>query len=540
MKKYKSLVSVFAAFLLVMSFFAVFALRASAADVDLAHFADEYNNALSHGVAPETAVQEYISKSLDKYIVDYMNNPSYPYTEYQTQIKAFTDDFEQVASEAGFSGDVSDIIWEIQRSKGMETYAKAEAKKVYYNEEYKPKVTADPTNPGVTVTPVNEYAQGFEYYVIYYLGDERNPKRYDEIYCNNAQFVYDPFLGIYLLKCSYPNNIIHHNVNGRNEPYINYWLGNTVQKGTKLELIISTNIPFADETDFPVTPLETVTDFDPGTLSEEELNDLLDDFLKDFEFTNPDLSTVEGILRHIDSMLSSELAKEEPKLNLEELASALGCHCITAEELNAAILGAVISDNRDTEIIAVLCEIRDSLQSGTSVGELNGDGELPAAADYGAVTDAINQQTASLSSKIDAMILAINANTVGDAINSGGEAVRDLASEVLDGLDSDDQDGIVNIIESLVTYSGALLLQQQLNYIAVNLLNTGEPFDVTFSLPVFGVENMVILRAADFTEGGPFYEGVHIAQSFATIFLVVGWLKVMRPRVFTLMEVFSR
>ncbi|MDR0919455.1 MAG: hypothetical protein LBM93_09470, partial [Oscillospiraceae bacterium] len=189
MRTKKIILSSFFAFLFVMSFFVCYGFKVFAEEFTEEHFVDEYYQNISHGVPPQVFIQEYLAKVQDKYSGNYIMG-NWDYQRYREEIELISHDISGTAAELGFEGNVADIMWDIEYAEGFETYAKAEAKKKYYNETFVPKIKEDATKPGVMTVPTDSNAIGFSgfFKVNVYMGVNSSPynRSYRIFYVNDG------------------------------------------------------------------------------------------------------------------------------------------------------------------------------------------------------------------------------------------------------------------------------------------------------------------------------------------------------------------
>lgn len=117
----------------------------------------------------------------------------------------------------------------------------------------------------------------------------------------------------------------------------------------------------ADDTDVPTDDeFETVTDYDFSEVPERELEDLLKKILDEMEIKEPDLSTMEGLLRAIYARLGTLDSDND-----NELLSSV----------NSAILALVKSNNDNNEaLLNELLKFREELKNGTAGTDTNSHG----------------------------------------------------------------------------------------------------------------------------------------------------------------------
>lgn len=111
------------------------------------------------------------------------------------------------------------------------------------------------------------------------------------------------------------------------------------------------DVRYADGSDAPTDDDYTTQDtLDLTGLTDNELDELLNDILEELERQNPDLSTIEGLLEAIYYRLGSLDSDNDNAL---------------LSDINTAIL-ALANDGSNEEMIEILLEIRDGLKNGDS------------------------------------------------------------------------------------------------------------------------------------------------------------------------------
>jgi hypothetical protein len=281
----------------------------------------------------------------------------------------------------------------------------------------------------------------------------------------------------------------------------------------KKSLFISSNYPFTSANSeagiFPVTPPTYSPKLDITTMTPDEYEDLLEELDKQMQiYINiefPDLTSIKGLLENIRALLADAANKGITAEDLQKLAESLGCKCPTVEDLNAAILTLMGEDEKDlTDIINVLLDIKE------------GDKGLDDIYDQ---LKLINSET-----NVDNFLVAI------DPLDTEFvEKFPNVVDSILNLISGFRGVGEYSVINTLITTFQSILLFS--NY---------QPIDISFNLSFLGVEsNVVILRAADFVQGGRLYQGLQTAKQLVSIFLVVGWLMLMRKKYLLMFEIAS-
>ncbi|MDR0903791.1 MAG: hypothetical protein LBM59_04090 [Ruminococcus sp.] len=233
--------------------------------------------------------------------------------------------------------------------------------------------------------------------------------------------------------------------------------------------------------------------FAPETLTPDELIDLLEDAAKDYVIDHPDFTTPEGILINILLTLQKAQEKNLDNDTLQVLAEQLACKCPTAAEINAAILQIMGDDNRSlTDVVDVLLEVRD--------GVVNIDETL--------------QKLGNIS--------FADMETMSAELLPNAPSIADTLIAKLSELKG---------VEEFLTISSALRDFQEA------ITNPGgAPNDITINLEFLGADDVTIFKASDFKEGGKFSEGLTIAKSILSVFILGFWLNLMRKRFVYLFE----
>jgi hypothetical protein len=237
----------------------------------------------------------------------------------------------------------------------------------------------------------------------------------------------------------------------------------------------------------------TNNNFDPSLLTPEELIELLEDAAEDYVIEHPDYTTPEGLLLSILLLLQKAQDKGLDDDTLPTLADKLSCQCPTAAEINAAILKIMGKDEKTlTDVIDVLLEVRD--------GVVNIDETLKK---LGVISFA-DMETMSID-------FLPNAPSIAETL------IAKLSE--LKGVDE------------FLTISSALREFQD------TITNPGGvPHDISIDLEFIGAGDVSIFQASDFMEGGKFYDGLTIAKSILSVFILGFWLNLMRKKFVYLFE----
>jgi hypothetical protein len=280
----------------------------------------------------------------------------------------------------------------------------------------------------------------------------------------------------------------------------------------------------------------------------------------------PDYSSIESMLANILALLQAGKDKGITAADLQALADQLGCTCPTQEQITAAILTAMASDDDQmSEITDVLFDIREALQADAD----------EAVFDYTQLLEDIRNDIAN--NQVDLSGIEGNIDEVNELLNDILYELREddnnsffnpdysnQLNQILfelrklnsyyfwDELEESIDDGTTEFTEEFDDFSEDILdilsgLRGTAEFFVVH--NAIRAFhltilspvtyvsDITIDLSHLGAGVVTIFKYEDFMEGGQFYEGIRIAKAFVSIVLVYGWLVVMRKRLIIMVEV---
>jgi hypothetical protein len=315
--------------------------------------------------------------------------------------------------------------------------------------------------------------------------------------------------------------------NGYREPAF-HPNGSATREGIRVYIkdIESTNLPIIYPDDYTgevINPADfpTQTVFDPSLLTPEDLQDFLNELKLALMLEFPDYSSIESMLASILAILQTGKDKGLTAEDLQSLTDQLGCQCPSDEQIIAAILTAMASnDAHMDEVTEVLLDIREALNAEK---EENNDedvtGEELNSINY---TDKLNE--------ILAQLIILNGLTIAEIID---EETEEFAEEF-----SDFANDLIDLIGALRGTGEFLLISTQLTSLQTLVLAMplDHPQDITLDLSFIGAGQVVFLKATDFQENGMFFTVIQIAKSIVSLILVYFWLNSFRKKYLIMME----
>jgi hypothetical protein len=370
----------------------------------------------------------------------------------------------------------------------------------YVHNQFIPEYTAS-GSPGV----VNQYDNSIYNTYMYYIKTNNTTRYFNS---DNLKINYEDN------KITFRPNITKWLLNNKEQnPMTQGWLN--VDFSDIIETNILINYPVS-YTGKKVEPIETpsIPTFKPDTLTSEQLNDFLnalDAKLTPYIGLNyPDYSSIEGMLQSILAILQEGQNQGISAADLQSLADRLGCDCPTAEELSTAILSAMdsrdinISDDDKTfnDVVEVLLDVKNGTDN---LDEL-----------VGKIDDLIE--------KIDTMKTSSGGSlTFADMEIKSNELINEapnIANTLIEKLSS------IKGVDEFIAISTALRDFQD----ALTTADGAAPEDINIDLSYLGAGTISIFHAADFMQGGKFYEGLKIAKALVSIFILGAWLVLMRKK----------
>lgn len=242
------------------------------------------------------------------------------------------------------------------------------------------------------------------------------------------------------------------------------------------------------------TPTQnTIQSNDPSTLTDTQLIDLLEDLLLNLKLDFPDLSSVEGLLSAILTKLGT--------LDSDNDNGLLSDIYVAIQSLKTD------SHPESQQIIVLLEEIRDNL-TGTS----SGSGET---SDLTELTDILKDMKKSLNYLVGIETIDV----VTDAIDLDNIDVTEFDQKFFDKYGS--------LITTVINKFGYGPVNEMLKTCHSIVFNTSAPADLTINYE--GVD-YTILSSTMFNDD-KVKSSLTLVKSFLSIFILIGWLTVMRRRI---------
>lgn len=238
---------------------------------------------------------------------------------------------------------------------------------------------------------------------------------------------------------------------------------------------------------------ETIQTNDPSTLTDTQLIDLLEDLLLNLKLDFPDLSSVEGLLSAILTKLGTLDSDNDNGL---------------LSDIYVAIQSLKTDDHTESQqIIAILEEIRDNL-TGTS----SGSGE---ASDLTELTEILKDMKKSLNYLVGIETIDV----VTDSIDLDNIDVTEFDQKFFDKYGS--------LITTVINKFGYGPVNEMLKTCHSIVFNTSAPADLIINYE--GVD-YTILSSSMFNDD-KVKSSLTLVKSFLSIFILIGWLTVMRRRI---------
>ena len=246
--------------------------------------------------------------------------------------------------------------------------------------------------------------------------------------------------------------------------------------------------------DDKTTPTQnTVQTNDPSSLTDTQLIELLEDLLLNLKLDYPDLSSVEGLLSAILSKLGT--------LDSDNDNGLLSDIYVAIQSLKTD------SHPESQQIIVLLEEIRDNL-TGTS----SGSGET---SDLTELTEILKDMKKSLNYLVGIETIDV----VTDAIDLDNIDVTEFDQKFFDKYGS--------LITTVINKFGYGPVNEMLKTCHSIVFNTSAPADLTINYE--GVD-YTILSSSMFNDD-KVKSFLTLVKSFLSIFILIGWLSVMRRRI---------
>lgn len=299
--------------------------------------------------ADETAMTNQEYYAAQSYLIAKYKDGKISYNEFQQQTQAVTDEFVSKNTVGGVlqagALNASNTVAAVSEKIGSTVQKYGESARDYIND-----YVSDFFNSYAVLNekPTTDLKGGVSALYDYWAAD-RGDKRYYSVYYSSkpAQLYYNGGKLSYFILYDYWEQYSPSGVTRYNEP--NSLTGNLV---SARHFRYGQWVWREDDTQAPTDDTyETISDYDFSQASDKELEDLLKKILNEMELKEPDLSTMEGLLKAIYARLGTLDSDND-----NELLSSI----------NSAVLALVKSNDDNSEaLLDELLKFREDLKNGT-------------------------------------------------------------------------------------------------------------------------------------------------------------------------------
>lgn len=261
------------------------------------------------------------------------------------------------------------------------------------------------------------------------------------------------------------------------------------------DIVVYGDVRYSDgtpATDITQPTTETIYTNDPSSLTDTQLIDLLEDLLLNLKLDYPDLSSVEGLLSAILTKLGT--------LDSDNDNGLLSDIYIAIESLK--------NDNHaeSQQIISILEEIRDNITGSSGSGESSDTSELM-------------EELKEISKNLKYLVGLETIDVVTDVIDFDNIEFTDFDNSFFDKYGQ--------LINTVINKFGYGPVNEMLKTCHSIVFNTSAPADLTFN---YGGYDFTLLSTEMF-EDDDVKQSLTLVKSFLSIFILIGFLSVMRKRI---------
>lgn len=371
----------------------------------------------------------------------------------------------------------------------------------------------------------DEFMKGYGALCIYDTGSSSIAFRY--IYCNYIILGESDSNGVLQIRYYGPRKDISYKPDGSVYNESNYNNATTffVSVGSYADYTFYGDIRYSDGTtaDDQITeiPDDPIPGYDDDSVTNDELEDFLEDLLNQLALEYPDLSTVEGLLAAILSQLQSINGKMD---NLHVTVDNLS-EVKTYLDMAIASIIANGSSSDNSAVVDELVKIREAIK-GIDSNSVSDWAELAKLLGFNIDDSDVDKETGNVKDSVITAIINGLCSFVGSLLGtslSDVVTVSDVTELGTTGIRM--LSALVDLLISLSSSFKFQVINSLLSPLQGVMLNNNTPSDLTFNFTYGGDTRSITILPASLLSNSFFANALFIVRTLVSFILLYNWLK---------------